>query len=116
MHKNFYEHVVLFKSSLTNEEVEALVKKLEEAISSKDGKIIRIEDWGLKDLAYKVKKHKRAFYQMFVLEANGEVVSHLEKIEKIDENILRFLTVKFEGDDINKPSIQQKKVANKGEK
>ncbi len=116
MHKNFYEHVVLFKSSLTSEELDVIVKKLEDAILGKGGKIIRIEDWGLKDLAYKVNKHKRAFFKMFVIEAGSEVVPHLEKLEKIDENILRFLTVKFEGDDINEPSVQVKKVVNKGER
>ncbi len=116
MHQNFYEHVVLFKSSLTSDEIASIVKKIEDAISSKNGKVIRVEDWGLKDLAYKVNKHKRAFFKMFVMEATGEVISHLEKLEKIDENILRFLTVKFEGDDINEPSIQMKKIANKKEK
>ena len=70
-------------------------------IEKNDGKIIKIERWGLMHLSYLIKKNKKGNYLHFKIKGNGKTIKELEKNEKIDKNLLRYLTVKVKKLDLD---------------
>lgn len=95
MSKKVYESAVLINAALEDEQIQAIVSHIKEIILNSDGKIIEIEDWGRKRLAYVIKKSKIGYYVIFRFNALPNVNSKLEKFYKLDENILRYLTIKL---------------------
>jgi len=95
MSKKVYESTVLINASLEDEQIKSIVSHIKEIILNSDGKIIDIEDWGRKRLAYVVKKSKIGYYVIFRFNALPNVNSKLERFYKLDENILRYLTIKL---------------------
>ena len=93
---NKFEAVLLFNPDLSN----PIINKEEEIfinnIENSKGKIIFIEDWGLKDLSFNILKYKKAFYKFYQIEINGSNFQNLKKILNQNENILRHLFVKVE--------------------
>lgn len=90
-----YESAVLINAALDDEQIQSIVSHIKEIIINSDGKIIEIEDWGRKRLAYVVKKSKIGYYVIFRFNALPNVNSKLERFYKLDENILRYLTIKL---------------------
>ena len=72
-----------------------------------EGEIIKSNDWGILNLSYEINKNKRGNYIHFKLKGNGLTVSELEKNEKIDNNLLRFLTIRVKKFDLNKNYFKQ---------
>ena len=66
-----------------------------------DGDIVKLENWGLMNLSYLIKKNKKGNYIHFKIKADGKTISELEKNEKIDKNLLRYLTVKVKKFDLD---------------
>ncbi|GMR24926.1 MAG: hypothetical protein BMS9Abin39_0196 [Ignavibacteria bacterium] len=95
MSKKVYESTVLINAALEDEQIKSIVSHIKEIILNSDGKIIDIEDWGRKRLAYVVKKSKIGYYVIFRFNALPNVNSKLERFYKLDENILRYLTIKL---------------------
>ena len=100
----FYESVVITRPELTESQVENLTKELIEIITSEKGKVQSTENWGLRSLAYKINKNKKGHYFLINIDCNPSVISEYERQMRINEDILRFLTIKI--DHISdKPSI-----------
>jgi len=95
MSKKVYESAVLINAALEDEQIQSIVSHIKEIILNSDGKIIDIEDWGRKRLAYVVKKSKIGYYVIFRFNALPDVNLKLERFYKLDENILRYLTIKL---------------------
>lgn len=95
MSKKVYESAVLINAALEDEQIQSIVSHIKEIILNSDGKIVEIEDWGRKRLAYVVKKSKIGYYVIFRFNALPNVNSKLERFYKLDENILRYLTIKL---------------------
>ncbi len=95
MSKKVYESAVLINAALEDEQIQSIVSHIKEIILNSDGKIIEIEDWGRKRLAYVVKKSKIGYYVIFRFNALPNVNLKLERFYKLDENILRYLTIKL---------------------
>lgn len=95
MSKKVYESAVLINAALEDEQIQSIVSHIKEIILNSDGKIIDIEDWGRKRLAYIVKKSKIGYYVIFRFNALPDVNLKLERFYKLDENILRYLTIKL---------------------
>ncbi|MAV56892.1 MAG: 30S ribosomal protein S6 [Candidatus Pelagibacter sp.] len=98
----FYEHTFIGKQDLSNKEVENLVTKYSDLIN-KSGKILKTENWGLLNLASKIKKNRKGIFIHFKIETKEE--SSLKEFEKklsIDNNVLRYLTVKYNKLDLEK--------------
>ncbi len=95
MSKKVYESAVLINAALEDEQIQSIVSHIKEIILNSDGKIIDIEDWGRKRLAYIVKKSKIGYYVIFRFNALSDVNLKLERFYKLDENILRYLTIKL---------------------
>ena len=75
-------------------QIKQLQDKYTNLIEKNDGKILKFESWGLLNLSYLIKKNKKGNYLHFKIEGQGNTIKELEKSEKIDKNLLRFLTVK----------------------
>ncbi len=95
MSKKVYESAVLINAALEDEQIQSIVSHIKEIILNSDGKIIDIEDWGRKRLSYIVKKSKIGYYVIFRFNALPDVNLKLERFYKLDENILRYLTIKL---------------------
>ena len=85
---NYDQAVKLIKSAKKIEE------KYSKIVEKHSGDIVKLENWGLMNLSYLIKKNKKGNYIHFKIKGNGEIISELEKNEKIDKNLLRYLTVK----------------------
>ena len=89
---NFYEHTIIARQDASSQ-IKQLEEKYSKVIQNNDSNIVKFESWGLMHLSYLIKK-KIKNYLHFKIEGNGKTIKELEKIEKIDKNLLRFLTVK----------------------
>ena len=91
---NFYEHTIIARQDTPASSIKQLQEKYTKIIEGNDGKILKFENWGLMNLSYLIKKNKKGNYMHFKIEGNGKTIQELEKNEKLDKNLLRFLTVK----------------------
>ena len=98
----FYENTIVAKQDLAEKEVQAIVKKYNEVINSSSGKVIKIEEWGLLNLAKKIRNFKKGFYIHYKFEGNNKTLYEIEKKIKVDSTIIRYLTVKYKKLDTNK--------------
>ena len=116
---NCYEHTLITKQDLTENQNKQLIDKYEKIINKNSGKIIKTEEWGLRNLSHKIKKNKKGFYFHIKFEGIGKTIKELEKTETMDEMLFRFLTVKvikhdlktiyFEKKDYQKPFEKNEK-------
>ena len=104
---NLYEHTIIVKQSHSASQLKSLKTKYSKIIEKNEGEIIKIDDWGLLNLSHEINKNKKGNYIHFKLKGNGLTVSELEKNEKIDKNLLRFLTVRVKKFDLDKNYFKQ---------
>ena len=104
---NLYEHTIIAKQNHTKSQLDDLIAKYSKIIEKNKGEIVKIDNWGLLNLSYKINNNKKGSYIHFKLKGNGLTVSELEKNEKIDKNLLRFLTVKVKEFDMNSNYFNQ---------
>ncbi len=93
---NHYETVFILNPVLSDDQIKEAVKKFEDYLLSKGAEMIWKEDWGLKKLAYPIKKKKSGFYHLFEFNAPGELVAPFELEFRRDDSILRYLTVRLD--------------------
>jgi small subunit ribosomal protein S6 len=93
MKRNNYESCVIINAALEDAQIEAILKLIEDTISSNGGEIIDIEKWGRKRLAYAIRKSKSGYYAFFRFSASPELIEKLERVYRLEENIVRFLTL-----------------------
>ena len=91
----FYENTIVAKQDLAEKELKTLKDKYNELINKSSGKVIKIEEWGLLNLANKIKNYKRGFYIHYKFEGNASTLNEIEKKIKLDNSIIRYLTVKY---------------------
>ncbi len=91
---NLYEHTIVARQDISPAQLKQIEEKYSKIVEKNEGSIVKLENWGLLNLSYLIKKNKKGNYIHFKLEANGKIISELEKNEKIDKNLLRYLTVK----------------------
>jgi small subunit ribosomal protein S6 len=92
---NFYEHTLIAKQDLSTPDLESIEKKYKEIITKTDGKVIKVEKWGLLNFAKKIKVYKKGFYIHFKFEAYNKTLEEIKKNSVIDNSLLRHLTVKY---------------------
>ena len=91
---NYYEHTLIARQDISPSQIKQIEVKYTKIIEGNEGNILKFESWGLMNLSYLIKKNKKGNYLHFKLEGNGKTIKELEKNEKIDKNLLRYLTVK----------------------
>ena len=104
---NLYEHTIITKQNHSVNQLKSLKTKYSEIIEKNEGEIVKIDDWGFLNLSHEINKNKKGNYIHFKLKGNGITVSELEKNEKIDNNLLRFLTVRVKKFDLDKNYFKQ---------
>ena len=98
---NFYEHTLIARQDTSPSQIKSIQEKYTKIIEDNDGDIIKFESWGLMQLSYLIKKNKKGNYLHFKIKGNGKTIKELEKNEKIDKNLLRFMTVKMKKLDLD---------------
>ena len=93
---NNYESIIIVNPNTTKEEIKELIEYIKKFITDKNGKNIKVEDLGRKKLAYEIKKNKEGYYIQFNFEAEPELILELERIYRIKEIIIKFITFKNE--------------------
>jgi small subunit ribosomal protein S6 len=104
----FYEHVFLARQDVSGQRVDELVEQFKGVIESGGGKVGKTEYWGLKSLAFRVKKNRKAHYTLMNLEAPHAAIAEMERQMGINEDILRFLTIRVDKLE-EEPSVQMQK-------
>ena len=97
---NFYEHTIVARQDISPSQLKQLEEKYSKIVKNNEGDVVKLENWGLMNLSYLIKKNKKGNYIHFKIKANGKILSELEKNEKIDKNLLRYLTVKVKKFDL----------------
>ena len=92
---NKYESVIIINPNLEEEAIKALIEKISNLINT-DGKVSSVEEVGKKKLAYEIKKNKEGFYVVFKIEANPELITELERVYRITDEVIKFIVVKEE--------------------
>lgn len=100
MKTNVYESAVLINASLDDEQIQNLISRIKETITNHGGEIREVENWGRKRLAYVVKKSKVGYYVIFRFNAPPSLIAKLERFYILDEQFLRYLTIKLDNDAI----------------
>jgi small subunit ribosomal protein S6 len=92
----FYEHTVLARQDISPQQAEALNDTIKHLIEEGGGHIAKIEYWGLRNLTYRVKKNRKAHYSLLAIDAPAPAVKEMERQLSINEDVIRFLTVRVE--------------------
>ena len=105
---NCYEHTFITKQDLQLSQAKTLVDKYKDIIKKNSGKVIKTEEWGLRNLSHVIKNNKKGFYFHIKLEGDGKTVEELEKAENIDEMLIRYLTVRVKKHDLEENFFVEK--------
>ena len=110
---NLYEHTIVAKQDVSPSQIKQLTEKYSKIVEKNDGSIVKTESWGLINLSYIIKKNKKGNYIHLKFKGNGKIVNELEKSERIDKNLLKFLTVKVKKFDLETNYFEQKESIEK---
>ena len=91
-----YEHVVLARQDVSAQQVEELAAQLKGVIEQMGGKITKLEQWGVKTLTYRMRKNRKAHFTLFNVDAPPAALNEIERQERLNEDVLRYLTVRVD--------------------
>jgi len=92
---NCYETLFVVKPTLTEEEIAAQIEKVKEVLTKVEAELLAADDMGMRKLAYPVEKNERGYYTVLFYKAKGEAIAEIERNLKINEEVIKFLTVKY---------------------
>ena len=90
-----YELLVTIKPTLTEEELSAKINSVQKLLEKNGAKIASVQKLGMRDLGYEILKHKRGYYVVYYYEANPDALKEIERVNRLDEDLLRFMTIKY---------------------
>ena len=105
---NLYEHTIIARQDTSPSQLKQLQEKYANLVEKFDGSVVKTENWGLLHLSYLIKKNRKGSYIHFKIKGSGKTILELEKNEKIDKNLLRYLTVKVKKFDLKTNYFVQK--------
>lgn len=94
-----YEHVLIARQDISPQQVDALVEDITRQVQDAGGKVGKSEYWGLRNLAYRVRKNRKGHYCLLNIDAPAAAVQELERRQRINEDVLRFITIRVEEHD-----------------
>ena len=103
-----YEHVFLARQDLSQAQVDALAENATKIVEENQGKVVKTETWGLRSLAYKIQKNRKAHFVMLDLDASGEAIAELERQTRMNEDVIRYMTVRVDEHEKG-PSVMMRK-------
>ena len=112
---NLYEHTIIAKQDVSPSQIKQLIEKYSKIVEKLDGDVVKTENWGLLNLSYIINKNKKGNYIHFKIKGQTKIISELEKNEKIDKNLLKYMTVRVKKFDLetNYFSNREKKQESK---
>ena len=97
---NLYEHTIIAKQDTSPAQLKQLTEKYSKLVENDKGNVVKTENWGLLNLSYIIKKNKKGNYIHFKIKASSKLIEKLEKNERIDKNLLRYMTIKVKKFDL----------------
>ena len=91
---NYYEHTIVARQDTSKTQLKQIQEKYVNIIEKSDGKVLQTQNWGLLNLSYIVKKNKKGNFIHYKFQSKPTTILELEKSEKLDKNILKYLTIK----------------------
>ena len=104
-----YEHVIIARQDISAQQAEALNDTLKALIEEGGGSVAKIEYWGLRNLTYRIKKNRKGHYSLLALDAPAPAVKEMERQLSINEDVLRYMTVRVEEIDLELSPILARK-------
>lgn len=92
----YYEHVLIARQDISPTQAEALNDELKALVEGMDGHVMKIEYWGLRNLTYRIKKNRKGHYSLLAIDAPAPAMKEMERQLSLNEDVLRFLTVRVE--------------------
>jgi small subunit ribosomal protein S6 len=93
-----YEVVFVAAPTLTSEELDGFINHIQTVVEGKNGKIVKVDNWGKKSLAYKIKRFREAYYVVLSIEGDGIAIAELERRFRVTDYIIRFISVRIDED------------------
>jgi small subunit ribosomal protein S6 len=109
-----YENVFLVRPDVSTQQVEALAQQFTDILTAQGGKVAKTEQWGLRNLAYRIKKNRRAHYVLFNIDAPPAAVAEMERNMRLSEDVLRAMTVRVEALEEGPSAMLQNKGRDEG--
>jgi small subunit ribosomal protein S6 len=104
-----YEHIYLARQDVSQQQVEELTAQLSEVLGQGGGKVTKNEYWGLKGLSYRIRKNRKAHYTLLNIDASPAAIAEMERQMRINEDILRFMTVRVDELEEGPSAMMQKR-------
>ena len=105
----FYEHVLLARQDISAQQVETLVETFKAIIEANGGSVTKIEYWGVKSLGYRIRKNRKAHYTLMNIDAPAPAIAEMERQMRINEDVLRFMTVRVDELEEGPSAMMQKR-------
>jgi len=93
---NKYETMFILNPDLEDEATEKMIAKVEDTINENEGEIVNMDQWGTRELAYEIEDHGAGYYTVINFEGSAATVNELERIYRINDSVLRFITLRDE--------------------
>ena len=113
---NFYEHTIIARQDISPTQLKQVEDKYKKIIETNEGNLLKTEKWGLMNLSYLIRKNRKGNYIHFKIEGSGNTIHELEKNEKIDKNLLRYLTIKVKKIDLETNYFEKNSESKENEK
>jgi small subunit ribosomal protein S6 len=110
---SLYEHVIISRPDISSAQVEEMIENLAKKIENMGGSVGRAEYWGLRNLAYRVKKNRKAHYNLIQIDAEPATIHEIERQHRINEDILRYMSIRVDEFDENPSPILAKREERK---
>lgn len=104
-----YESVLIARQDLGASQVNSLVENLSEVLKREGGEVVKVDNWGLKNLAYRIKKNRKGHYVLLNIAAPAKAIFEYERLMRLNEDIIRYMTIKV--DEFNNEMTSDEDIA-----
>ena len=111
-----YEHVFLARQDLAQAQVDALAENATKIIADNGGTVVKTETWGLRSLAYRIAKNRKAHYVMLDIDAPAAAVAELERQTGINEDVIRFMTIRVDAHEKGPSAMMRRQERDRSER
>ena len=111
-----YEHVFLARQDLAQAQVDALAENATKILTDNGGKVVKTETWGLRSLAYRIAKNRKAHYVALDVDAPAAAIAELERQTNINEDVIRFLTIRVDDHEKGPSAMMRRQERDRGER
>lgn len=112
---NKYESVLIARQDLGTSQVSGIVSDLTNVLKKEGGEVVRVDSWGLKTLAYRIKKNRKGHYVLLNIAAPATAIAEFERIMRFNEDIIRYMTIKVDAFSEGKNSSEDKETVEDAE-